>query len=239
MTRSIFRHSIIAGALVALGLGLSGPAAAGGSHFSYGYYGPAYYGGYHYAGYGYRGYGRGYRHGRRHRGGGGKGAAIALGVIGGAIILNELAEDRARRQYYEDRRYDSYADRPRRPYYDRSGLRAQPIETGYAGEETLPAENYGGAGEDADIDRRLDGGPEPIRLSAGAAYSTCIGHVRQMLADRDFMLAAPAQPDTAENIAGTWKMTANVTAQDQQGEEWNRAMYCEADEGRVYLLELI
>ncbi len=239
MTKPVFRHCILAGALIAMGLVISGPAAAG-SQFSYGYYGPAYYGGYHYAGYRHVGYRRGYRHGRRHhRRGGGNGAAIALGVIGGAIILNELAEDRARRQYYEDRRYDSYADRPRRPYYERNALRSQPLDTGYAGSESLPPESYGGAGEDADIDRRLDGGPEPIRLSAGAAYSTCISHVREMLAQRDFMLAAPAQPDTAENVAGAWKMTANVTAQDRRGDEWNRAMYCEADEGRVYLLELI
>ncbi|CAK9039398.1 Uncharacterized protein SCF082_LOCUS24157 [Durusdinium trenchii] len=253
MVLSIIRKCAAIGAAVAIVFGAGTPASAGGG---FGYYGGGgYYGGVHYAGfrhYGYgrgyygRGYGRGYygggyrrgfHHGRRYRrGGGGRAAAIALGVVGGAIILNELAEDRARRRYYDGRYYD------RRPggYYDPAEARAQPLDTGNAGSETLPAESYGGAGEEADIDERLDGGPEPIRLSfSGAAYSTCVDHARQALADRNFILAAPARPDTADDIGGAWKMTANVSAQNQQGEQWTRAMYCEADDSRVYLLELI
>ena len=240
MALSFIRKCALAGAAVATVLGVGGPVAASGYGYGGYYGGTAYYGGHHYAGYGHHGYSRGYRHGRRHhRGGGGKGAAIALGVIGGAIILNELAEDRARRRYYEDRRYDSYASRRAGRYYDPYEARAQPLDSGYAGAETLPAESYGGAGEEADIERRLDGGPDPIRLSYGDAYTTCIGHARQALADRNFVLAAPARPDTADNVGGAWKMTANITAQNQQGEQWTRAMYCEADEQRVYLLELI
>ncbi|MEM9618664.1 MAG: hypothetical protein AAF936_11945 [Pseudomonadota bacterium] len=245
MALSFIRKCAMAGAAAATVLGAGAPAAAGGGFVSYGYYGPAYYGGVHYAGYRNFGYGRPYRrfhhrrHYRRHHRGGGNGAAIALGVIGGAIILNELAEDRARRRVYEDRYYRRYDNRRPGDYYDPYESRAEPLDNGYAGEETLPAESYGGAGEDADLDRRLDGGPEPIRLSYGNAYDTCVVHARQALADRDFVLAAPDRPDTADDIGGAWKMTANVTAQNRQGEQWTRAMYCEADERRVYLLELI
>ena len=237
MASSFPKKSAIAAAAGAIALTAGGQAMAG-SYVSVGY-GHGYYGGYHhYAGY-HGGYGRHYRHHRRHRHGhgAGKGAAIALGVIGGAIILNELAEDRARQRYYEDRYYDRY-DR-----YDRYSRRAEPFDRGHAGEERLPEESYGGAGEDASLDERLDGkfdgGPEPIRISSHAAYETCISHARAALADRDFMLAAPASPDTADDVGRGWKMTANVTAQSRSGESWTRAMYCEADESRVYLLELI
>lgn len=252
MIGSFIGKCALAGAVAAITLGAGTPATAGG-WVSYGYYGPAYYGGYHYAGYrhyGHRGYyrGHGYRRGhhyRRHRHGhGGNGAAIALGVIGGAIILNELAEDRARDRYYRDRYYDGYYDGRRAgardDYYDdRYRLRSQPLDDGYAGEEELPPENYGGAGVDADLEDRLDGGPEPIRLSYREAYDSCVGHAREALADRDFVLAAPSRPETADDIGGAWKMTANVTARNRQGEQWTRAMYCEADEARVYMLELI
>ncbi|MHA7872925.1 MAG: hypothetical protein ACX939_11300, partial [Hyphococcus sp.] len=117
--------------------------------------------------------------------------------------------------------------------------RAEPLDTGFAGEEALPPESYGGAGQDAPIEDRLDGGPEPIRISFRDAYDTCVDHARGALADRDFTLAAPNRPDTADDLGGAWKMTANVTAASQTGERWTRAMYCEADETRVYLLELI
>jgi len=230
------RKLVLAGTASIMALGLGAAAMASGyvsvgynsGYYNQGYYGAGYYGGYNNHYYGHQR--------RRHHGhgGGGKAAAIALGVIGGAIILNELSEDRARRRY-EDRSYSRY---------DRYSARATPLDTGYAGRARLPRESYGGAGESTEtggdaIDTRLDGGPAPIRISFSGAYETCLTHARAALADRDFTLAAPANPDTADDIGGAWKMTANVTTQNRDGESWTRAMYCEADEARVYLLELL
>ncbi len=210
----------------------------GTSAFARGYYGGhhGYYGG-HYSGYGY---GYGGHHGRRHHGGGGKAAAIALGVIGGAIIVNELAESKSRRRAYEDRydrRYDRYSRRAVRTYD--TGAFERGYEEGYA--RGRDADGAAPADGDLDVQRegRADGGPQPIRLTYDNAYKTCTKHARAALGNRGFVLAAPNRPDTAEDLGGSWKMTANVTAQNQNGESWTRAMYCEADDSRVYLLELI
>jgi hypothetical protein len=218
--------------------------SVGTSAFAGGYYGGhgGYYGGGH-GGY-YSGYGHGYGHGGygySHGGhGGGKAAAIALGVIGGAIIVNELAESKYRRRAYEDRyerRYDRYSRRAVRTYD--TGAFERGYEEGYA------RGRDGGAGAPADddldvqLEGRADGGPQPIRLTYDNAYKTCTKHARVALGNRGFILAAPNRPDTAEDLGGSWKMTANVTAQNQNGESWTRAMYCEADDSRVYLLELI
>lgn len=241
------RKLVLAGVALTAAMGVAAPAAAGGYYGHVGY-SNHYYGG-HYRHYGYRHHGY-YR--RHHRGGGGKAAAIALGVIGGAIILNEVAENRARERAYEARYYDRY-DR-----YDRYARRAQPAydreafkrgyEEGYAEgrgasiEDRAPTDlgnTYLRNGDVNDLDARLDGGPEPIRFSAAGAYQACMTHARAALGERGFMLAAPPSPETAEDTGGAWKMTATVSAQSQSGESWSRAMYCEADESRVYLLELI
>lgn len=239
---------VLAGAAAALAAGVSAPAAAGGKH---GYYGHGYYGhGYHGRYYG-RGYGHGRHYRRHHRGGGGKGAAIALGVIGGAIILNEIAESNAERRAYEDRfdrRYDRYSTRAAPPY-DRDAF-----ERGYergleAGRAEAPPQDFrdDGAIED-DLDAQLDGaiyndrndgGPAPIRFSAAGAYETCLTHARAALRERGYLLAGPATPETAVDTGAAWKMTATVSAENQTGDSWSRAMYCEADANRVYLLELI
>lgn len=245
------RKLLLAAAASATALGVAAPAAAGGYYGHVGY-SNHYYGGHH-GYYGHRGYRhRGY-HRRHHGGGGGKAAAIALGVIGGAIILNEVAESRAERRAYEARYYDRY-DR-----YDRYARRAQPAydreafkrgyEEGYSEGRAAdleagvnpgaPRDLSNGPSRKDDLDARLDGGPEPIRFSAAEAYQTCMTHARTALGDRGFMLAAPPAPDTAEDTGGAWKMTATVSAQNPAGESWSRAMYCEADESRVYLLELI
>ena len=248
------KKALMVGAACATTFGLSAPAFAGGGHYGHGGYYKGYYGhgGYH-RGYN-RGYHRGYRHSYGHRrGGGGKAAAIALGVIGGAIILNEVSEARARERAYEraydDRyyqrraRYDSYSRTPyNRDAYERG------FEEGYArakeGEQVAPATPQGD-----DLDARLegardgqfrrDGGPEPIRFEISEAYDTCTRHARRALSERGFILAAPAAPETADAQSGAWKLTANVSAQNQYGESWSRAMVCEADADRVYLLELI
>ena len=240
------RKLILAGAALAAGVGLTVPAAAGG------YYGHGYHGN-HYGGH----YGYGYRHHgyhRRHRGGGGKAAAIALGVIGGAIILNEIAENKADRRAYESRYYDRYDRYSRRatPVYNRGTYDRDAFKRGYeegysegrgaAIERGAPTDLRNGdlrQGDVDDLDTRLDGGPEPIRFSAASAYQACMIHARAALNERGFLLAAPPAPETAEDTGGAWKMTANVSAQNSAGESWSRAMYCEADESRVYLLELI
>ncbi|MEL7486955.1 MAG: hypothetical protein AAGJ87_07055 [Pseudomonadota bacterium] len=118
----------------ATAVGASAPAFAGyghgrgvSVHVGKPYYHPVGYRrfnrGYH-RGY-YRGYRRGFRggyYGRRpYRRGirGGEAAAIALGVVGGAIILNEVIEnDRRRDAYYRDRRYAEERYRRYDPRYD-------------------------------------------------------------------------------------------------------------------------
>ena len=238
------RKIVLAAAASATALGMALPASAGGYYGHGGYYGP-YYGGY----YGHHGYRHHGYHGRRH-GGGGKAAAIALGVIGGAIILNEVAESRARERAYEARYYDRYDRYSTRavPAYDREAFK-RGYEEGYAEGRGAAYEDDGAPidlgngdlrnGDVNDLDARLDGGPEPIRFSAAGAYQACMIHARAALGERGFMLAAPPSPETAEDTGGAWKMTATVSAQSQTGESWSRAMYCEADESRVYLLELI
>lgn len=231
-SRLLAAVALAAGAMFAVNA--PAPAQAGG----YGYYG--YYGGYKHGYYGRR------HHRHYHRGGGGKAAAIALGVVGGAIILNELAESRARQRAYDERYYRS------RPYYgggyyDRGYGRGyeQGFERGYSEGraegsferplETLPTEPSGGD----DLDAVLDGGPnEAGRISVAEAYQTCLRRVRSALSERGFILSAPFEPDTADDLGGAWKMTATVMAQ-RGSQDWSRAMVCKADAGRVYMVELI
>lgn len=226
------RKTLLAAAAAAIALGAGAPAMAGGGY----YYGHAgYYSGHgkHY--YGHHRYRR--HHYRRHHrhGGGGKAAAIALGVIGGAIIINELAESRARDRYSRDRYYDARYARP--AYPARPAAPAYP-DRGYDYEDDYDAGPQDGSLSEDEIDQRLDGGPEPIRYSAQGAYNACIVHARAALSERGYILAGPAEPETAEDMGDAWKMTANIMAQ-RGGDSWSRAMYCEADEGRVYVLELI
>lgn len=224
---------------LSVGAGTSNAAAGG------------YYGGY----YGYHGYYKHrpyYKHRRHHRRygryrhhrGGGEAAAIALGVIGGAIILNELAENRARQRAY-DARYYPYRTPYRGGYgegYSRGFDRG--FDEGFdRGQDAGPARPLETpltrpSGGD-DLDAVLDGGPnEAGRISVAEAYQTCLRRVRSALSERGFIVSAPFEPDTAEDIGGAWKMTATVLAQRGADDE-SRAMYCEADETRVYLVELI
>ncbi len=241
MNRS--RKFILCAAAAATTLSVGTSAFAGG-YYGGGYGGGhgGYYGGGHggySSGYGHGGYGygRGYSYGGH---GGGKAAAIALGVIGGAIIVNELAESKYRRRAYEDRydrRYDRYSRRSVRSSDGAAFERG--YEEGYARGRDVGDGAPAGDDLDAQLEGRADGGPQPIRLTYDNAYKTCTKHARVALGNRGFILAAPNRPDTAEDLGGSWKMTANVTAQNQSGESWTRAMSCEADDNRVYLLELI
>lgn len=119
---SIFKI-VAALSVFATAVGAGATASAGGYYGGFGgYYG---HGGGFYAAHhrGFRGgYRRGYHRGYRHRRGA-NGAAIALGVIGGAIILSEAARASERRRYEEERRYRDYYDdrydRYRQRRYDR------------------------------------------------------------------------------------------------------------------------
>jgi len=252
MAQSKFRRLLLCLAASATTLGVSAPAFAGGSYFSAGY-GSGYYGGggFHSSSFkghrgfrghrsfrGHRGYHRG--HGRRH-GGGGKGAVIALGVIGGAILLSEAARADERRGYARERYYDRRDRYDRRRYRSRNSNRTilrERDNEGVTGDEGGRSDDLDSALEGGRVDRN-DGGPAPISISYRGAYATCMTHARKALGDRGFILAAPDRPETAEDAGGAWRITATVSAQNQKGESWNRAMYCEATEDRVFLLELI
>jgi hypothetical protein len=241
-----------AAAVLALGAGAPVMASGGGyvsAHYSSGYYG----GGYHAAGYKsyrHRGHHR-HRRGHHHRGGG-KGAAIALGVIGGAIILNELAEDRAndryyRDRYYRDRYYDGYYDGRRdarsAEYYGRTDD-ARRYDDEYDDEDDryeydAYEDDHESDYEDDALDDRLEGGAvAPARITVDAAYDACLRHARNALGERGFVVSAPYQPETAVDRGGAWLMTATVTAQ-RGPDRWSRAMSCEASDNRVFRLELI
>lgn len=236
-------------AAVALSVGAGAPAFAKGGHHgghngAYGYSKSGHYGRH------YKRHHRGH-YSRHHRhGGGGKGAAIALGVIGGAIILNELAEERARQRYYEeryDRYYDRDARRSARLYEDDRARYDEHYEDDYRDDQDYWSEEPAVGARGDGLDDQLEGGGDydyagraPNRsLSADAAFRVCTNHARNALGDQGYVLAAPSVPETADDLGGAWKMTANVTAQNQYGDRWTRAMYCEADERRVYLIELI
>jgi len=226
MAANITKKAILSATAAAVVLGLSAPAFAGGRY-------------HHHSRHHHHGY---------HHGGGGKGAAVALGIIGGAIILNEIAEDRARDRYYEDRYYrDTYNRRAYRDGYEAGRADGSRYDDrGYYDDRYDGGADYGddASYEGEAYDDELAGGPEgPDRgqlrpISARAAYQTCLNHARQALGERGFVISAPYQPDTVENRGGALLMTATVTAQ-RGPDRWSRAMSCEANEGRVYRLELI
>ncbi len=209
-----------------------------------------------------KGYHHGHRgHHHRHHGGGGKGAAIAFGVIGGAIILNELAEDRARDRYYEDRYYRDryYESRARERAYEDGYYDGRAADSRYDdryGDNAYYGDDdaYYGDEEGYDDSGLAGGGPvydapeyrtpdtaydrAPRVISAAAAYQTCLTKARNALGERGFVVSAPYRPDTVEDRGGALLMTATVRAQ-RGGDSWARAMSCEASENRVYRLELI
>lgn len=241
------RSFIVASVTVISFLGaaaLAAPAQANGYAFGHGVYGPGYYNaGFRHGRYyhGRRGFRRGHYRGQR---GGGEVAAIALGVIGGAIIINEIAEDRRRDRYHEDMRYrrrvSSFDDRYDDGFddgYERGRAAAESADNSPS-DNSAPLDGVRRGSFDSDIESQLDGGPEPIRISYDTAYQTCIQHARNALGNRGFVLSAPFRPDTAEEAGVAWKMTATVNA-ERGGESWSRAMYCEASENRVFMLELI
>ena len=234
---SVLKKSVLSVAAAAVVLGAAAPAFAGG--YRHGHHN--------------RHHGHYHGHHGHHHGGGGKGAAIALGVIGGAIILNELAEDRSRDRYYEDRYYqDRYYDqRSRDRAYDRGYYDSRSDEQRRADDRAYYDGRYDGdAGYEYDGSGLAGGGPvyetpgagaydrAPRLVSAGAAYEACLAHARRALGERGFAVSAPYRPETVEDRGGALLMTATVTTQ-RGADMWSRAMSCEASESRVYRMELI
>ena len=123
-------------------------------------------------------------------------------------------------------------DRYQRRRYDRGGIGEGIDGELEGGENSVPSS------QPQSSDRK-PGGPEAISISYSAAYNACTSHARDALADRGYILAAPARPETAEDLGGAYKITARVKAQDKSGESWSRDLYCETAGDRVFLLELI
>jgi hypothetical protein len=239
--------------------GASTPAFAGGRHyggyggyyaghgnFGHGYYGrgyyrPRYYGGGH--------YGRGHYRGR---GGlsGGEAALIAVGIIGGAILIDRALDDRRDRyddRYYDDRRYrdrdyddrrragafddEYYYQRDSRPYeYDDEirSARAEDVERGPAFDAGEP-ELLGGEPRSGSIDR----------VAVNAAFRECVAETRGAAGAGGLTVAMPGAPTDIETLAdGSVRMVAQFRASNARGEEWTRRFVCEADERGVRFLQV-
>ncbi len=231
---------------------LSTPAfAGGGSYYGYGggyaggyYGGHSYYGGRHYSP---RYYGHG-RYGRHYRGrgglSGGEAALIAVGIIGGAILIDRALDDRRDRyddRYYDDRRYrddrrragafddDYYYQRDQRPYEDdfRSARGAD-----------YPRDDVFGAGEP----ELLGGGRasgSASRVAVNAAFRECVAETRGAAGAGGMQVAMPGAPTNVETLAdGSVRMIAQFRASNARGEQWTRRFVCEADERGVRFLQV-
>lgn len=216
-----------------------------GFHGGHGYYGARYYGPRYY---GHGRYGRHYRG----RGGisGGEAALIALGVVGGAILIDRALDDRRDRDryYYDDRGYDDrrYDDRRRRVgafddeyYYQRD---SRPYE---ADGDIRAARR-----DDFDRDRTVDaGGPELLggearsgsvdRVAVNAAFRECVAETRGAAGAGGLTVAMPGAPTEIETLAdGSVRMVAQFRASNARGQEWSRRFVCEADERGVRFLQV-
>ena len=262
---NILKKGLFAATAAATALATAPAFAGGGYGYGYGAHG----GGYYAAGYGHRayhgkryykhrGYGkRHYRkyHRRHHRGGGGDAALIALGVIGGAIILNEATKD-DRRYAYEDRRYrDEVRHRrydPRRDdYYYQRGVEQAPYDDEYEEEfeDEAPRSAPSRSVERDDLDDQLLGGDEEnrnqlrgeeeVRFSVQAAYRECSSEARNAASRDGQFIAMPANPTNVEVLdRDLVRITADLTAQDQRGRQFLRTLTCEADSDRITFLRL-
>lgn len=234
------------------GAALSTPAlAGGGAYYGYGgayergyYGGHSYYGGRHYSP---RYYGHG-RYGRHYRGrgglSGGEAALIAVGIIGGAILIDRALDDRRDRyddHYDDDRRYrddrrragafddDYYYQRDQRPYEDdyRSGRGAD-----------YPRDDVFAAGEP----KLLGGDPRSgsaDRVAVNAAFRECVAETRGAAGAGGMQVAMPGAPTNVETLAdGSVRMIAQFRASNARGEQWTRRFVCEADERGVRFLQV-
>lgn len=238
---------------------LSTPAFAGGGHYyghgrhfdrgfhgGYGNYGARHYGQRYYS---HGRYGRGYYRGR---GGlsGGEAALIALGAVGGAILIDRALDDRNDRyddRYDDDRQYrdrygddrrragafddDYYYQRDSRPYEDDSEIRA-------ARRADLPREDYADIGEP----ELLGGEPRSgslDRVAVNAAFRECVAETRGAAGAGGLTVAMPGAPTDVETLAdGSVRMVAQFRASNARGQEWSRRFVCEADDRGVRFLQV-
>ncbi len=245
-------------------------AAASTPAFAGGGYSGGYYGGYsgHYAGhggYGYGGYGRGYYgrgysgsyysgrgHHRGHGGlSGGEAALIALGVVGGAILIDRALDDRR----YEDRRYDDRNYRDRR-YENRRGSRRDGAfdDDYYYQRDSRPYEDDddGRVARSADYPRdgvfdagepELLGGSRAVgsagRVAVNAAFRECVAETRGAAGAGGLTVAMPGAPTEVQELAdGSVRMVAQFRASNGRGQDWTRRFVCEADERGVRFLQV-
>ena len=230
MIRLSLKKSLLSAATAAMVLGAAAPAFADGGrrHGNHGYYG----GGQHHKYYGRHRAPRHYygsRHYRGHRGhlSGAEAAFIALGIVGGVVLIDRALEREQNRYAYEPR----YAPAPRDSYYRRDDL---PLYD----DEELDGEFY----DDRDLDDSdLDGaGYQGGRYNYGAAYNDCKAETREAARDSGVIVSLPAKPQRIQPIDGgaAVRFTADYLAQDGRG-EWRRTMVCEADGSGVRYLELV
>lgn len=202
-----------------------------------GYYGRGYYNSGYYGrgGYGGRGYYRG-------RGGlsGGEAALIAVGIIGGAILIDRALDDRRyddRR--YDDRRYDDrrasaydddyYYQRDARPYEDDARLAGRADLTR---EDDFSLEEPQLLGGDA-----ARGSIEPIAVNA--AFRECVAETRGAAGAGGLTVAMPGAPTDVETLAdGSVRLVAQFRASNARGQQWTRRFVCEADEAGVRFLQV-
>ncbi len=224
------KKSLLSAAAAAMALGSAAPAFAdgGGHHGRHGYHG---HGGYHHAykrhHHGRYYYGsRHYRHGRGHLSGA-EAAFIALGIVGGVVLIDRALEREQNRYAYEPR----YAPPPRDSYYRRDD---RPL---------YDDELDGDFGDDGADDGALDGAgyrAGESRYNYGAAYNDCKAETRDAARDSGVIVSLPAKPQRIQPIdnGAAVRFTADYIAQDGRG-EWRRTMVCEADENGVRFLELV
>lgn len=189
--------------------GMTGPAWAG-PHGRYGYYHD-----YHHVRYG--------PHRIRHAGypvpvysyrGSGKAAAIALGIVGGAVILDGIFRAA--------------------PYGRSCGNTPRGYACGYAGGYREGyADGHAVAGEYARVTDGFTAGalpgagqnPEPDNAPVDGIYRSCIRHIRTGLAEKGFIVSVPAVPDTVAFSDAGREITASVML-DRAGESLLRQMIC-------------
>ena len=254
----VFKASLFAAVAVTTAVA-SMPALAGGSVFyssgGHGVYGGGYYAS-GYSGRGFRGARFSNRRGfnnrrgfgrRSYRRGGGDAALIALGVIGGAIILNEVIEEDRRRDVESDRRYrDEGRYRRYDPNYDRYYYQrgySQASADDFRGDEpssTAQQSERGGledellGGEAIDNNRAGD-----VGFSVQAAYAECAHEARDAASRNRQFIVLPGEPTIVEPVGSDMvRMTARLTAQDQRGRQFLSTLTCEADAERITFLQL-
>lgn len=141
---------------------------------------------------------------------------------------------------FGDRRFDDRFDN--RPEFDESeGLYRRDERSRQEPNTGETDEDYGLLGDVAPSaqPRRILAAGEPTPEYPRFAYQECLAETRGAAGAGGMMVALPAMPTQTERLAdGSVRMTAVFTARNARGQEWQRVMTCEADDGGVSFLEL-